>query len=297
VFRETFLTGKSAGTPPVDQALARLAGRQHGLVRLDQLHALGVSDSAVTKRVARGALHRISRGVYAVGHAHLSREGEFLAAVFAAGDGAVLSYLACAELRGVWRYRASLIDVVAPRWRKTDGPIRIHRVRAIHPRDVTSLKGIPVTSMPRLLVDLADVLTPLELTNVIHEAAYRGHFSLLATQDAMARAQGRRHLKVLEQALAYHQNGSAGFKSRNEARVFAALKGLPEPLVNTRLNGEEADFHWPQFKLVVEVDGPGHARPRTRHEDERKERAWQQAGYEVLRTTDVKLIRSRMRPP
>ena len=61
------------------------------------------------------------------------------------------------------------------------------------------------------------------------------------------------------------------------------IKDLPEPLVNVRLNGEEADFHWPDHKLVVEVDGQGHGRPRTKREDERKEAAWQAAGYSVLR--------------
>ena len=52
------------------------------------------------------------------------------------------------------------------------------------------------------------------------------------------------------------------------------IKDLPEPLVNTTLNGDEADFHWPDRKLVVEVDGPGHGRPRTQREDARKEAAW-----------------------
>ena len=61
------------------------------------------------------------------------------------------------------------------------------------------------------------------------------------------------------------------------------IKDLPEPLVNTKLNGEEADFHWPARKLVVEVDGPGHDRPRTQREDARKEAAWRAAGYSVLR--------------
>ena len=61
------------------------------------------------------------------------------------------------------------------------------------------------------------------------------------------------------------------------------IKDLPEPLVNTKLNGEEADFHWPAHRLVVEVDGPGHDRPRTQREDARKEAAWKQAGYSVLR--------------
>jgi very-short-patch-repair endonuclease len=73
------------------------------------------------------------------------------------------------------------------------------------------------------------------------------------------------------------------------------LKNLPEPLVNTKLNGEEPDFHWPAHKVVVEVDGPGHERPRTQREDARKEAAWRAAGYEVLRVTDLREGLSRLR--
>ena len=132
-------------------------------------------------------------------------------------------------------------------------------------------------------MDLTDVLTAHQLANVIHEAAFRGLFSELATRDAMARANGRHNLHVLEKALRLNAAGSAGTKSRNEDAFLSMIKDLPEPLVNVKLNGEEADFHWPDHKLVVEVDGQGHGRPRTKREDERKEAAWQAAGYSVLR--------------
>ena len=104
----------------------------------------------------------------------------------------------------------------------------------------------------------------------------------------MARANGRHNLHVLEQAIAYHLSGSAGFRSRGEASLYQAIEaaGLPLPLVNTKLNGEEVDLHWPELKLAVEVDGTGHARPRTMREDALKTRLWREAGYEVLRTAE-----------
>jgi hypothetical protein len=99
----------------------------------------------------------------------------------------------------------------------------------------------------------------------------------------MQRANGRRNLKALNKALELRAAGSAGLKSRSEAAFLSMIKDLPEPLVNVKLAGEEADFHWPERKLVVEIDGPGHNRPRTKAEDARKEAAWKQAGYSVLR--------------
>ena len=168
--------------------------------------------------------------------------------------------------------------------------MRVHRARALHPRDVTTYKGIPVTTIARTLVDLTDVLNPYELANVIHEAEFKQPIQrTAATRDAMRRANGRQNLAVLEKALELNAAGSAGLKSRNEAAFLSMLKNLPEPLVNTKLNGEEPDFHWPEHKLVVEIDGPGHDRPRTQREDARKEATWRAAGYEVLRVPDDEL--------
>jgi hypothetical protein len=270
--------------------IAALAARQHGLVSFAQLLAAGLDRRSIARRVDAGRLHRVARGVYAVGHAALSRQGTLLAAVLEAGAGAALSHLAAAELWEIRRYRASLIDVVVPRRRRVKTGTRIHRANRLHSRDVTTHKRIPVTTVARTLVDLTDVLTDHELANVIHEAEYRGRFSLQATRDAMARANGRHNLAVLERALALRAAGSAGTKSGNEVAFLSMLGDLPAPLVNTRLQGIEVDFHWPDHKLVVEVDGPGHARPRTKREDERKQAILEAAGYTVLRLTEEQLI-------
>jgi hypothetical protein len=272
-------------TPSPDALIAVTAARQHGVVTSAQLCAAGLSAKGIAHRVARGTLHRLWRGVYAVGHCALSREGRFLAGVLAAGGGAALSRLAAAQLRELWRYRVPFIDVVAPKWRKLKPPVRIHRARSLDPRDVTTYLGIPVTTVDRMLVDLTDQVTKWELANIIHEAAYRGVFNLVATRDAIERATGRHNLRKLTDALDMHLTGSAGVKSRAELRflIQSQRMDLPEPLVNVDLNGFEVDFHWPELNLAIELDGPGHRRHRTQSEDAVKQLAWQAAGYQVAR--------------
>ncbi len=148
-----------------------------------------------------------------------------------------------------------------------------------------------MTTIARTLVDLTDVLNAYDLANVIHEAEFKHRFSERATRKAMARANGRHNLKRLEQALELNAAGSAGLKSRDEAAFLSMLKDLPDPLVNTKLHGIEVDLHWPAYKLVVEVDGPGHARPRTQRDDKRKEAVLREAGYEVVRVSALRAAR------
>jgi hypothetical protein len=265
-----------------DAQLARLAGRQHGLVTSAQLARLGFARATITYRVSEGRLHPKYRGVYAVGHPRLSQEGEWLAAVLAAGPGAALSHLAAASLHAIWRRRADGIDVITPANRRPRKGFRRHTCRDLDPRDITRRRGIPVTTIPRMLVDLADVLDWAPLANVIHEAAYRKRFDAAATRAAMSRAGGRRNLAVLERALAAHEAGSAGTRSDPEDRFLAAVTraGLPEPRVNTKI---EVDFQWPELGLCVEVDGPGHDRPRTRRQDEARDRSLAATGRRLIR--------------
>jgi hypothetical protein len=293
VGRETSPLVKEYGPPPADRALASLAARQHGLVTTAQLLQAGFTNGAVTKRVTTGRLHRIHRGVYALGHARLSREGQWMAAVLAAGEGAVLSHLSAAVHWAIWRRRVTAIHVTAPRSRGPKPAIRIHRSRNLDPRDVTVRDGIPVTTVARTLVDLTDVLTAHQLANVIHEAAFRNLFHAGATRAAMDRANGRRRLNVLTAALGAHNAGSAGTKSNNEDRFLALLRAsdLPPPQVTVHVQDVEVDFHWPDLKLCVEVDGPGHTRPRTRSEDRARDHTLTAAGHRVLRITEEDLRR------
>ena len=206
--------GPSATAHPLDRHLSGLAGVQHSLLTIEQLHDAGLCNSTISKRVKRGVLHREYRGVYSLAQP-LSREARLMACVLAAGPGAFLSHLTAAERHGLLRYLAHRIDVIAPRARTL--PFHVHTYRRLHPLDVTERDGIPVTSVARTLVDLTDLLDAGEIANLIHEAAFRGSFSALATRDAMARAHGRRKLHVLEAALNAHEHGSAGTRAATSA--------------------------------------------------------------------------------
>jgi hypothetical protein len=108
----------------------------------------------------------------------------------------------------------------------------------------------------------------------------------------MRRANGRHNLCVLERAIELYRAGSAGLKSRGE-RAFLDLvtrHGFVEPLVNTKLHGFEADFHWPDRKIVVEVDGGGHGRPPSKRADEHRDRVLGEAGWTILRFGDTEVI-------
>jgi hypothetical protein len=290
VCKATNPPGELPGTPSVDAALADLADAQHGLAKTAQLVQAGLSHNGIKQRVKRGVLHRRYRGVYSIGHRALSREAEFHAAVLAAGDGAALSREACAELLQVRRYRAAVISVVAPRRCVVPG-VEVHYSRRLGPLDIVTFHGIPVTNVARLLVDLTDVLIAEELTNVIHEAAFRGLFHLGATRRGMQRANGCHNLHVLDEAIDLYLNGSAGLKSLGE-RAFLALvqaAGIPKPLVNTKVAGFEVDFHWPRLRRIVEVDGPAHARPSAKRVDTRRDARLLAAGWTVLRIPDVEI--------
>jgi hypothetical protein len=249
-----------------------------------QLVHAGLGSSAISKRAASGRLHRKCKGVYAVGQPRLSREGEWMAAILAYGSGSYLASLTAAVHLRTWRRRVTGIHVLAPRHRKLPG-VRVRAYRSLDPRDVTIRDGIPVTTLPRTLVDLSDVLTAHQLANVIHEAAYRKLFDERAVRAAMTRANGRHNLHVLEKALALNTAGSAGTKSELEDRFLAltSRSGPPEPLVNTKVQGIEVDFHWPERNLIVEVDGPGHTRPRTTREDDGRDARLRGAGYTIVR--------------
>src|ERR1700761_1100576 len=154
--RENRAKGRPRGVR--DRALAELAGRQHGVVSIRQLEqSLGFSHQSVERAVGSGRLHRVHRGVYAVGRRELSRHGECLAAVLAVGPGAVLSYHSAGWLWGIWRSSLAPLHVTAfvPRHHPAPKGITRHRARNMADEDRALIDGIPMTSVARTLLDLA----------------------------------------------------------------------------------------------------------------------------------------------
>lgn len=253
------------------------------MVTAEQLGKHGLDGSATSKRVRTGRLHRVHRGVYAVGHPRLEAKGLWTAAVLAAGKGAVLASLSAAALWDISRWTTNDIFVLAPGKHRPRTDFRLQTCRRLDKRDVTFEHGIPVTTVARTLVDLTDVLTAPQLANVIHEAAYRHLFDERATRAAMARANGRPRLSRLTKALELNARGSAGTRSALEDEFIARAReaGLSEPEINVKVEGIEVDALW--GRRIVEIDGPGHERPRTRTEDTQRDAKLRAAGYDVVR--------------
>jgi Transcriptional regulator, AbiEi antitoxin/Protein of unknown function (DUF559)/AbiEi antitoxin C-terminal domain len=267
--------------------LARLAQRQYGVITREQLLALGIGPHGIAERLRTGRLHRLHRGVYAVGHIVLKPEGHRLAAVLACGEGAVVSHVSAAAHWGIRQSAAAVIDVTVPTsaGRRRRPGLRVHRSARLGPDDVSVHEGIPTTTVARTLVDLADVLPPQSLKRAIDEADYQRLLDMTALLAAVQRTPGRRGTRVLELATA----PSELTRSDLEQRFLEILErhGLPRPLVNATIEGYEVDFAWPEQKLIVELDGfAAHGRRSAFERDRLRDRRLARAGYGTLRLTD-----------
>jgi very-short-patch-repair endonuclease len=269
-----------------DGEIAALAGRQYGVVSRAQLLALGLSGSAIGRRVRGGRLHPVHRGVYAVGHASLTREARYLAAVLASGPGAVLSHVAAAQLWDLRPSSARAVDVIVPvasRGVRRPG-VRAHR-SVLRAGERTVHRRIAVTTPARTLLDLAHVLP----TRALHRALDRAEALRVFDLDALRRvADGRPGTAALRAALGDHDAGTTLTRSEFEERLLevCARHGLPRPLVNTVVCGLEVDTLFADARVVVEADGYAHHGTRAAFERDRaRDRRLAVAGYRVLRVT------------
>ena len=168
-----------------------------------------------------------------------------------------------------------------PRRHRPIEGITIYQCLGLDPADVTVFKGLPVTTVARMLVDLSASHTPHQVAYVINQAAFRRCFSLEATWRARARANGHAGTGVLARAIDIYLAGSAGTRSGLEDRFLELVADCPEPLVNMEYLGYEIDFRWPERRLAVEVDG-NHTRPRDGRNDAARDRVLRAAGYRTL---------------
>jgi very-short-patch-repair endonuclease len=226
-------------------------------------------------------------GVYAVGHTALTHQSHLIAAVFACGEEALLSHRAAGWLWGILR-GSQPIEVTAPRGRKPRKGFILHRSRLIHDEDRALVDNIPVTSLARTIVDLADVLPEDRLADVVHEAEIRRLFDLKNVERVLARLPGRKGRHKLRRVLAAYRDVQPFTRSRAERLVVAMCEehGLPRPQVSTWIDEFEVDFHWPESGLVLEFDGGAvHRTTRAFQEDRARDRALAARGIHVVRVT------------
>lgn len=238
-----------------DQALARLAHQQHGVVSIGQLRELGYSRDQVKRAVRAGRWHSLDRSVYAVGHTNLSPHGQCFAAVFACGPEAVLSHHSAAWLHGLARWRPAPFHVTGPVARRPRLPVRIHRARRLEETDREAIEGIPVSAVPRTLLDLAATVRFEWLEKMVERSEELELFDLRAVEELLARTVGHHGHKRLRRAIALYKPTSftrSGLEKRWLQLVLAA--GLPQPHMNYVEHGFELDCYWPEFRFAVELD-------------------------------------------
>ena len=278
---------------PPDLAAAILAERQHGVVGYGQLMRLGLAPGAIRHRARGGRLHRLYRGVYAVGRQSVTREGHRLGAVLACGPEAVLSHRSAAALWGLLRDSRAAIDVtVAGARRAGSGEVVVHNVRRLHPDERCRRENIPVTSLARTLLDLAAVAPPRRLTQAVDEAERLRLFDLRAINELLERSDGRRGVRALRQAIDRYRAGAPVTRSELERRFVALCgeAGIARPAMNLFVAGYEVDAAWLDQGVIVEVDSFEFHRTRAAFEaDRRRDAALQRAGLRVLRVTDRRL--------
>jgi very-short-patch-repair endonuclease len=270
-----------------DLQVAEIAERQYGVVSVEQLRRCGVSDDAIRGRAIAGRLHRVHRGVYAVGHAALPPEGRWFAAVLALGRGphegggsvleywgAAVSHRSAASLWELVPVAVGPCDVIVDgsSGRARRAGIRVHRAWSLVSADVTLRSGIPVTTPARTIADLrraislglSGAVSGRELRRAIRQANVRG--LPIGDEDAADRTRSD-----LEQAFL----------------LLCGRHRLPRPEVNVRIGPYLVDFLWGKKRLVVETDGYLYHRGKAAFRDDHgRDLELMRLGYEVLRLSE-----------
>lgn len=245
-----------------DQVVAEIARRQHGAISVQQLREAGLGGNAVFERCRAGRLHRLHRGVYAVGHIAPSKERVWMAAILAMGDGAVLSHRGAAALWELLPSTEGPVDISLPsrNGRRRRQGIHIHRPESLQPEETTRRRGIPVTTPARTLADLRTAVTARELRRAIRQADFLG----LPTGPDV----------VVDRT-----------RSELERRFLWLCRRhrLPAPTVNMPIGGLTVDFCWVEKRLIVETDGYQAHSGRAAFEDDRdRDLKLHALGFEVV---------------
>ncbi|MDX6690480.1 MAG: hypothetical protein QOG15_1937 [Solirubrobacteraceae bacterium] len=283
--------GRDRSPVVVDRLVAAVAGRQFQVVARVQLNALGLERGAIRSRVRRGLLYPLYDGVYIWGQSTPTPVGRAVAAVYACGDGAVLTRHAAAARWAVRPESGALIDVTVIGDRRVRiAGIRPHRTGGFSVGDLRTLHGIPLTSPARTLLDIATDLSAHELATALELAQINKLVTRSELEATSERAPGRAGKPALRALLAE----PAFTRSDAERRLAALIRAarLPAPVFNHRVEGFEVDAVWRIEKVVLEFDSYAfHATRAAFARDRRKDAVLSRAGYLVLRATWHELTR------
>ena len=284
-----------------NHAVVAVATAQDGAISRRQLLDLGVTPAAIKWWVKTRRLHRIHRGVYALGHPVLSLRGRWIAALLACGPNAVLSHRSAGVAHGLIEDDQRVIDVTTPCGRRRLDGVRVHRGRRI----VERVDGLPATTIGDTLADLATVLTDRQLERAVDQAIRDGH------HVEPKQRRGMRGAAALAALSRRNRTGHTVTRSELEERFLRAVRaaGLPEPELNVYVDTFLVDAVWREERVIVELDGARyHDQPGARRADRRRDMRLTAAGWRVLRagwhdlgdltaTLATMLACARSRPP
>jgi very-short-patch-repair endonuclease len=272
-----------------DRVLAALAERQHGVVGRQQLLVAGITSRAIEERLGR-RLHPIHRGVYAVGYRALRVEGRWMAAVLASGPGAMLSHFTAGQHWGLIARSGRTPEVTRPKHFRARRGIRAHR-SPVPEDEQTVVDGIPVTTIPRTILDLAAVASPRLLERAFNEVEVQGLTDPLSIPDLLARYPRRQGSSALR---AFLERARFDGVTKNDLEEgFVSLVdsyGLPRPRFNADISvGGRflcVDCLWQPERLIVELDGrETHGTRRAFESDRERDRLLIADGWQVMRVT------------
>jgi hypothetical protein len=231
--------------------------------------------------------------VFAVGHTNLSLHGHCLAAVLACGPDALLSHLSAAWLWDLTKTSPIPASVSAPGYRKPRPSIRLHEARSLAAEDRALREGIPITALPRTLLDLAATVRFDWLERMVERSEDLELFDLRAVEDLLDRTMGHQGHGRLRRAIALYKPSSftrSGLERRFLELVIEA--GLPQPHTNFVVEGFELDCYWPESRLAVELDVfETHGTRAAFERDRKRQEDLLLAGIAMTRVTGPRLER------
>jgi len=283
--------GGGAG-PGSELECLRLAARQHGLVRRDQVLALGLKPSALRWRLRRGRWTAVRPSVYRIEGTPLTWHQELKAACLWAARGAAVSHRAAAALWGLARFRRGRVEVSVTRDVRLADSATVHRVGALPAKDLESIDGLPVTSPTRTLIDLCATEDRSTIEASVDECLRRKLTSLDKLAAALDRSRGQRGTGFLRELVDRYQGGEAPAESELEAKLLEVIDdaGLPRPVkqrsVTVRGRLRRLDFSYRDQRLILEVDGYAyHSDPVAFEKDRERRNALTVRGWKVLNFT------------
>lgn len=277
-----------------DARLALLAARQAGAFTFSQAIRLEYPSSTIARRLSAGTWTRLHAGVYTAGGTPGSRDLELWAAVLAVGGSVVLSHESAAILHGAERLSLHPITLTNPHGghHRIDGVV-VHQIDDILPAHRTTLRGLPVSTPARAVVELGATQPVGEIGRVADDLVRerRTSYAAIAAVLAAVARPGKPGIEKLGVVLDERSDGYVPPASELERALFSALDagGLPPPVRQLPLPGRGpikgiADGGYTDALIVLEADGRRwHTRVAAAKRDRERDAQVVRAGWVPLR--------------